>query len=126
MQRYVECGARFVAHVTDEPRAVTFRVAGVAMPLRSKFGIVRPINISRLRKASQPMHDAFAGGCFQMRAFSVMAITLALVMLVGGAIVCCTWLIIEGSLPIPLASAAMASLAAAVLFLELQEKRQAH
>lgn len=61
-----------------------------------------------------------------MRAFSVVAITLALMMLVGGAVVCCTWLLIEGSFPIPLASAAMASLGAAVLFLELQEKHQAH
>jgi len=70
------------------------------------------------------MDDQPAGG-IQMRAFRVLAIVMALVMLVGGVTVCCAWIMIEGSLPIPLASAALASLGATVLFLELQDRASA-
>ena len=55
--------------------------------------------------------------------FRVAEIIIAVVMLIAGVTVCCIWLLLDGSLPIPLASAALASLGAAVLFLELHESR---
>ena len=56
-----------------------------------------------------------------MRAFRMLSVSMALVMLVGGVLVCCAWLLIEGSLPIPLASAALALLGATVLIVEFQD-----
>lgn len=56
-----------------------------------------------------------------MRAFKAVAIVMALIMLVGGTTVCCAWLLMEGTLPIPIASAALAGLGATVLILELQD-----
>ena len=60
-----------------------------------------------------------------MSIFRIVAIAMSVVMLVGGAIVSCTWLILDGSLPIPLASAVLASLGAAVLFLEIKDQASA-
>jgi len=60
-----------------------------------------------------------------MRLFKIVAIAMALVMLIGGSIVSCRWLLIEGTLPIPLASASLAVLGASVLFLELQDHASA-
>jgi hypothetical protein len=56
-----------------------------------------------------------------MRAFRILSVSMALVMLVGGVSVCCVWFLIEGSLPIPLASAALASLGATVLIMEFRD-----
>ena len=55
-------------------------------------------------------------------AFRIAEIIMAIVMLIAGATVSCIWILLDGSLPIPLASAALASLGAAVLFLELREE----
>jgi CHASE2 domain-containing sensor protein len=56
-------------------------------------------------------------------AFRVAEIITAVVMLIAGLTVCSIWLLLDGSLPIPLASGALASLGVAVLLLELHESR---
>jgi hypothetical protein len=60
-----------------------------------------------------------------MRVFRILAIGMALVMLIGGSTVCCAWILLEGSLPVPLASAMLATLGATVLFLELEDRASA-
>ena len=56
-----------------------------------------------------------------MSAFRIVAIIMALVMVIGGTIVSCTWLLIEGTLLIPMAAGTLAALGISVLILELQE-----
>jgi hypothetical protein len=60
-----------------------------------------------------------------MSAFRVIAVVLSLVMLIGGTVISCLWLKIEGTFQIPIAAAVLAALGAAVLFLELQDERSA-
>jgi hypothetical protein len=59
-----------------------------------------------------------------MRGFRIVAIAMVLIMLLGGSIVS-VWFLTEGSLPIPIASGALAALGASVLFLELQDQASA-
>jgi hypothetical protein len=81
-------------------------------------------NIRRLRP-SHPIVMMGQAGESLMRVFRILAIVMALVMLISGSVVCCAWIMLDGSLPIPLASAALASLGAAVLLLEFQDREPA-
>ena len=56
-----------------------------------------------------------------MSALRVVAIIMALVMIVGGTIVSCTWLLIEGTPLVPMAAGTLVALGISVLILELQE-----
>ena len=66
-------------------------------------------------------HDLWRAG----HAHAGVYLVLSLVMLIGGTVISCLWLKIEGTFQIPIAAAVLAALGAAVLFLELQDERSA-